>query len=140
MQTVTADGHIGRLESDALKAGIKTEVAYYFETDGITVFIVGFSFDIIPFKRKTLQFIYGIAYSIYVAAYGLDEEEDGDAFPSPDSARGLDNKEYQPRPFASANALNSHSSQGSNMRSPLESNVSLRSASDSRLPDYHRGR
>ena len=80
MQTVTSDGQIGRLESDVLRAGIKTEVAYYFETDGITVFIVGFSFDIIPFKRKTLQFIYGIAYSIYIAAYGLDEDDDGAVF------------------------------------------------------------
>lgn len=133
VQTVTSDGRIGRLESDVLSAGIKTEVAYYFETDRITVFIVGFSFDVIPFRSKTLQFIYGIAYSIYVAAYGLDEEDDGGILPSSrDSARTLDEKEFQPRPFTSSNALNSYSSQGSDVNTKLDRTV-LRSTSGSQV-------
>jgi serine/threonine protein kinase len=79
-------------------------MAYYFETDGITVFIVGFAFEVIPFKRKILQFIYGMAYSIYIAAYGLDEEEDDKSEGSQASATMLDAKIFAPRPFSASNS------------------------------------
>ena len=85
---------------------MRTEMAYYFETDGITVFIVGFSVNVIPFKRKALQFIYGIAYSIYVAACGLDEEEEETSEISAESGLSnpkaqLDTKAFNPRPYHS---------------------------------------
>ena len=106
MQTVSSDGRIGRLESDSLEAGVRTEMAYYFETDGITVFIVGFSFRVIPFKRKVLQFIYGMAYSMYIAACGLDEEEEETMSDTSNNSNTsnraqLDAKAFNPRPFTS---------------------------------------
>jgi serine/threonine protein kinase len=116
VQTVSSDGRIGRLESDTLKANVRTEMSYYFETDGVIVFIVGYSFSILPFKRKILQFIYGMAYSIYIAAYGLDDVEDealkGSRSATHTSRGSLDEKAFNPRPFSSMASLSSDTPSG----------------------------
>lgn len=86
-------------------------MSYYFETDGVIVFIVGYSFSILPFKRKILQFIYGMAYSIYIAAYGLDADEDealkGSRSSTHTSRASLDEKAFNPRPFSSMASISS---------------------------------
>lgn len=116
VQTVSSDGRIGRLESDTLKANLRTEMSYYFETDGVTVFIVGYSFSILPFKRKVLQFIYGMAYSIYIAAYSLDDDDDealkGSRSATHTSKASLDEKVFNPRPFSSMASISSDTPSG----------------------------
>ncbi len=64
------------IEADVLNINIQTEVSYCFEADGIRVFIVGFVLEKVPFKEKLKKFISGISYSIYVAAFDLDDEGD----------------------------------------------------------------
>ena len=64
------------LESDSLGIGINTEVSYYFEADGTKVYIVGLMTDKVPFRKKLVKFMAGISYSIYVAAFDLDDDGD----------------------------------------------------------------
>jgi hypothetical protein len=65
-----------KIEADILNIDVQTELSYCFEADGINVFIVGFMLEKVPFKKKLVKFMAGISYSIYVAAFDLDDEGD----------------------------------------------------------------
>ena len=72
-------------------------MAYLLEadTEGTAVFIVGFSLERIGFKTSKLKFLSGIGYAIYVAAFSLEEDDDGDVEAA--STGELDSKDFMPR-------------------------------------------
>jgi len=72
-------GQDGSLHPD-FHTPFKTEMAYMLDqetdnTSGLRVFIVGFAIDRIEFKTKKAKFISGLGFSIFVAAFDLDEDE-----------------------------------------------------------------
>lgn len=81
---------------------IKTEVGFQLQLTAkqMNVFIVGFSVDLIPCKKKILRFLHGIGYSIYVAAFDLDDEDDMISETRSNATNeSLDNKHFFPRPL-----------------------------------------
>lgn len=66
--------------TNGVKAPVRTEMACLVQgrlVSGINVFIVGFSVEKITHRISKLEFLSGLGYAIYVAAFDLDEE-DGD--------------------------------------------------------------
>ena len=95
------------------------------KTEGDTVFIIGLSTTEVEFKKPKLEFLSGIGYAIYVAAFKLDEDGED----SLNDCAELDSKMFLPvRPIASTVSLVSlagvHPSSGS---------LSDSTASDSRV-------
>ena len=66
------------------------------ETGEVSVFIVGFAMDRIDYKPQKLKFLSGLGYAIYVAAFDLDADSDGEE----DEAAALDQKLFMPRPLS----------------------------------------
>jgi len=58
-----------------LRAPCLTEFAYLLqaETEGVAVYLVGFSLKRIKFSNQKLKFLEGLGYAIYVAACGFDD-------------------------------------------------------------------
>ncbi len=91
-----------KMYAEKLVNDIKTEVGFQLQLTAkqLAVFIVGFSVDLIPCKKKILRFLHGIGYSIYVAAFDLDDEDDMISETRSESSReSLDNKHFLPRPL-----------------------------------------
>ena len=95
----------------------KTEMAYMLDqetdnTSGLRVFIVAFAIDRIEFGAKKAKFISGLGFSIFVAAFDLDEDEDKE-----ENGAELDTTQaFAPRPLPPASAKS---------MSPLESGLGL---------------
>ncbi len=66
-----------QLEADCLNWGVQTELCYFLQIeDNIKVFIVGLIVEKIPFKSKLVKFMAGISYSIYIAAFDMDDDDE----------------------------------------------------------------
>ena len=83
---------------------IRTEMAFVLESDsgGNTAFIIGFSTEIVEFKEKKIRYLSGLGNAIYVAAFDMDDEEEG---VSQKDCGELDTKEFLPRPIVSASSM-----------------------------------
>ena len=85
--------------------GIHTELAYFFESEGKQIWLVGFKLEPLHFQKKLLKFLAGISFAIYVAAFELDdaydeEEKRADGLSDQkrrDSDANLDQKQFLPR-------------------------------------------
>ena len=79
------------------------------QTEGVRVYIVGFSVDKILYKPSKIKFLSGLGYAIYVAAFVLEdeEEEDGEGQTGTKAdEKELDKKSaFVPRPITSSASL-----------------------------------
>jgi tRNA A-37 threonylcarbamoyl transferase component Bud32 len=56
----------------------QTAMSYHVNADkpGISITILGFSLSTVPFTNSRFNFLSGVSYAIYIAAFDLDEEDD----------------------------------------------------------------
>ena len=81
---------------------IKTELCYQLDskTEKASVYIVAFATDKIDYKPAKVKFLSGLSYAIYIAAYDLDETNEGN---ESNDVEQLDVKnKYVPRSLSTA--------------------------------------
>ena len=88
------------------------------ETEGNSVYLVGFSLEKVTYKPPKIKFLSGLGYAIFIAACGFDENTEADTM-----SFELDTKAFLPKKMSIENIASESAAMGAWSKRPSDLNL-----------------